>query len=280
MNCLKSFVVAITVVVSAAWSHAEQPPSANELVVEASRLIVSAESAPTPEQTIRLLEEAHRKLVLITEVHPSSHLAVRLATGQGIGTVSLAGVQEAIKAATEQCWDSLSLLCVARLTVETAMSVDGDYKYLWDEALRDAAKAQAAAGQFDAAVKTAELIKFARWRVEALLNIAAAQRKAGKAEETRLLIDKIVAFAASIDDTYDRARVLTQVAEAQAEAGQFSAAIETAASIDGAKGLRAAALLDVAEIQTKAGNVEDARTTTKHAADVARSIQKGLTYSS
>ena len=272
MHCLKSLIVVTMFVASPSWSHAEQLPSANQLVVEASQLILSADSASTPEQAISLLEAAHRKLVLITEAHPSSHLAVRLATGQGIGTVSLAGVQAAIKAATEQCWTSLSLLCVARLTVETAIAADRDVRYLWDKALRDAATAQAAAGQFAAAIKTVELIQLTGWRAKALLNITAAQRKARKAEEAQLLMDKVLAFATSIDDTGDRARVLAQVVEAQAAAGQFSAAIETAASIDDAES-RANALLDVAKIQTKAGNVADGRMTAQRAGAAAWAIQ-------
>lgn len=305
MHYLKSLIATAVLVASASWSNADQSPSANEMIVEASRLIRAADSASTPDQAISLLEAAHRQLMLITEVHPSSDLAVKLATGQGIGTVSLAGVQAAIKAATERCWDSLSLLCVARLTVETAMSADRDSKQLWDRSLSNAAKAQAAAGQFDAAVKTAELIEHggprtrtlwsvvaahaaagqfsaavktaemidnASGRTGTLLDVAAAQRKAGKAEDAQGLMAKILAFAASIDDADDRARVFARITKAQAAAGQFSAAVETAASIDDIK-RRANALLDVAEIQTKAGNSADARTTAKRADDTARAIQ-------
>lgn len=294
-------------VVNTSWSHAEQPPSANELVVEASRLILSADSALTPEQAIRLLEEARRKLVLITEVHPSSHLAVRLATGQGIGTVSLAGVQEALKAATERCWDSLSLLCVARLTLDAVMSDEDDFRradYLitvasaqmkagaaeaaqatWkratnialsgsrsDMALPKIVAAQAAAGQFDTAVKTAEMIEGGYSRSVALLDIAAAQRKAGKAEEAQTIIDKSVAAAATIKEAVNRAEALIKVAEAQAAAGQFSAAVETAASIAHVD-KRTEALLAVTSIQTKSGNVEAARTTIKRATDTAQTIR-------
>ena len=129
MYYLKSLIAAAVLVASASWSHAEQSPSANELVVEASRLIMSAENAPAPEQAIRLLEAAHRQLVLIIEAHPSSDLAVKLATGQGVGTVSLAGVQAAIKAATEQCWTTLSLPCVAQLTLDALMSEEEENRF-------------------------------------------------------------------------------------------------------------------------------------------------------
>ena len=255
---------------SVSWSHAQPPPSANELVVEAGRLIMAAESAPTPVQAIDLLEEAHRKLVVITEVHPASDMAVKLATGQGIGTISLAGVQAAIKAATERCWTSLSLVCVARLTFEAAMleeSVDDR-----EQALSVVAKGQAAAGQFSAAVKTAQLMVGFRSRVETLSAIAAAQSKAGQAEEVQISMDKLVAEATAIEDVNDRSDRLYHVVSAQAEAEQFSTAIETAASIDSLSG-RTEALLVVAAAQSKAGQDEDARTTANRAADTARSIR-------
>ena len=328
---------------SPAWSPAQQPPSANELIVEASRLIRAAESAITPEQTISLLGAAQRTLELLTEVHPASDLAVKLATGQGIGTVSLAGVQAALKAATAQCWTSLSLLCVARLTLDaTPSSEDAPYervdylirvataqmkagasedaratlkiaatvilseKYeeLRAHSLSDIAIAQAEAGQFGDAVKTAELIEDDSLRAFTLLAVAAAQRKAGQAEAAQRLRATVLAWAASLDDADarasilarvaaaqaeagqfsdavktavsidaadDRAFSLAQVAAAQAEAGQFSAAIETAASIKAVR-RRINALLAIAALQTKAGHVEAARTTLKRAAAAARAI--------
>ena len=205
MNSLILLAAATILVAGVSWSRAQQQPSTNEMIVEASRLIRSAESAPTPEQAISLLEKAHRKLVLITEVHPSSDLAVRLATGQGIGTVSLAGVQAAIKAATEKCWTLLSLLCVARLTFEAAMSEDktsdnNALSYQRIESLAAIATAQGQAGQFSVAVETVALMDSAAAlgddrraadyhaaysRAEALVAIAAAQRQANQADEAQ-----------------------------------------------------------------------------------------------
>ena len=255
--------------------------------MEASRFIRSAESATTPVQAIGLLEEAHRTLELIIEVHPSSDMAVKLATGQGIGTVSLAGVQAAIKAATEQCWTSLSLLCVAHLTFEAEMSKDENVSgYGRTEALVAIATAQGQAGQFSAAFETVALIEraaaltdnrrradyhAAASRTEALLAIAAAQRQAGQDDDAQLLIGKILADAAATD-TSIRAAVLGRVASAQAEAGQFDAAIKTAVSLEDAAE-RTAVLLGVAAIQNKAGNSEVAQTTTHRAAEAARAIQ-------
>ena len=309
MNSLTFWAAVTILAASASWTHAQQPPSANALVVEASRLIVSADSAPRPEQAIALLEEARRKLLLITEVHPSSDLAVKLATGQGIGSVSLAGVQTAIEAATERCWTSLSLICVARLTLDAARSpragpfrvyafvavaaaqmkagasedMQATFQIATNAALTEdgfarnydlsrIAAAQAAAGQFSAAIKTTELIKSVYWRIEPLLALAAAQRKAGQAEEARDLLDKVVTLAAAVEDADDRASSFSRIASAQAEAGQFSAAIGTAAAIAKAT-RRTGALLAIATTQTQAGNVDDTQTTIQRAADAARTIR-------
>ena len=268
---LTFWAIAVMVAAHVSWSHAQPPPSANELVVEAGRLILSAERAATPEQAISLLEEAQRKLELITEVHPSSDMAVKLATGQGIGTVSLAGVQAAIKATTAKCWTSLSLICVLRLISDATPEGFASPSLSLEIYLPVVVAAQAAAGQFSAAVETAEL--FNGWRrQQALLEVAVRQRKAGQAEEAQLLMDKVIAAAAAIEDARSRAEALDQIAVAQAEAGQFSAAVETAASIDNLSE-RTKALLAVAVIQQKAGNVEDARTTASRAADAARAIR-------
>ena len=284
------WALAALILASTSWSHAQPPPSANELVVEASRLIRSAESVATPEQTISLLEEAHRKLELIIEVHPSSDMAVRLATGQGIGTVSLAGVQAAIKAATEKCWTSLSLVCVAHLTLGAVRSQEefilapvdefiavasaqmkmgavensrATFKLATDTAVSEGEEgeyylvkipeAQAAVGLFGDAVKTTELIEDANLRAHALLAIAAAQSQAGQfsdAVKTSQLIE---------EDSYSHREALLAIAIAQRQAGQFNDAIETVTLLKKGVFGRTQALLAIAAAQRRAGQAEDAQ---------------------
>ena len=69
---------------------------ANRLMVEAVGLIAAAERGPSAQERYRLLQRAHELLLDIVERHPSTELAVKLATGQRVGTVSLAGVREAL----------------------------------------------------------------------------------------------------------------------------------------------------------------------------------------
>ena len=70
---------------------------ANRLMIEAVKLIHASEIEPSADGKYKLLEQAHDNLVEIVDRHPSSDLAVKLATGQRIGDVSLSGVREAME---------------------------------------------------------------------------------------------------------------------------------------------------------------------------------------
>ena len=78
---------------------ADDDARANRLMVEAVSLIQASEREPSAAGKFRFLKEAHDNLVEIVDQHPSSDLAVRLATGQAVGSVSLSGVREAMERA-------------------------------------------------------------------------------------------------------------------------------------------------------------------------------------
>ena len=86
----------VAVLLSAVPAFADDDARANRLMVEAVGLIETAERESSAEERFRLLHRAHELLLDIIERHPSTALAVKLATGQRIGTVSLAGVREAL----------------------------------------------------------------------------------------------------------------------------------------------------------------------------------------
>ncbi len=93
---LSSLVVAALVVVAAAPAVAlDDDAAANRLVVEAARLVESARDAVEPARRLELLGRAHDNLKAVVERHAGSGLAVTLATGQSIGTLSLGTVAEA-----------------------------------------------------------------------------------------------------------------------------------------------------------------------------------------
>ena len=72
---------------------------ANRLMVEAIGLIQASEREPSAEGKFRLLKQAHDNLVVIIERYPSTDLAVKLATGQRIGNLSLEKVRDAMNQA-------------------------------------------------------------------------------------------------------------------------------------------------------------------------------------
>ena len=78
-----------------AW--ADDEAQANRLMVEAVGLIAAAEDAPSAGERLRLLRTAHERLTEIVRRLPSTDLAMRLATGQQIGNVSLAELREALE---------------------------------------------------------------------------------------------------------------------------------------------------------------------------------------
>ena len=74
----------------------DEAAQANRLMVEAVRLVQASELEASAEGKYALLKKAHDNFVAIVERHPSTDLAVKLATGQRIGNISLAGVREAL----------------------------------------------------------------------------------------------------------------------------------------------------------------------------------------
>ena len=94
-------VVVLLLVSPAPPAFADDNARANRLMVEAVGLVGAAEREPSAQERFRLLQRAHELLLDIVERHPSTDLAVKLATGQQIGTISLAGVREAMDKARD-----------------------------------------------------------------------------------------------------------------------------------------------------------------------------------
>lgn len=83
-----------------AWpSLADDAARANRLMIEAVKLIEASKIEPSADGKFRLLKQAHDNLVEIVDRHPSTDLAVKLATGQRIGDISLPGVRKAMEQA-------------------------------------------------------------------------------------------------------------------------------------------------------------------------------------
>ena len=76
--------------------------SANELFVEAVKLMKSVENAEGPIEKAEVLEEALSKLNEIVDDYPSSDLAVKLISGQDTGSISLEAVGKVLERSREE----------------------------------------------------------------------------------------------------------------------------------------------------------------------------------
>ena len=132
-------------------------------------------------------------------------------------------------------------------------------------ALAHIALAQAKAGRhqdaeqsISQAISIAQDIESDRYRVEAFAHIALAQAKAGSHQDAARSFSQAISFADDIERTDDA--LFVRVAEVQANAGYFSAALATARNIQ-TQGNREDALFLIALAQADADYVGDALAT-------------------
>ena len=148
--------------------------------------------------------------------------------------------------------------------LKTAQAIQNDWSRA--DALTSVAQAQAAAGETAAALETAQAIEDEEARAGALVAVARAQAKAG---DTPAALET----ARAIEDVeWRREEALVAVAEAQAEAGETAAALETAQSIE-SDWSRADALVPVARAQAKAGDTPAALETAQAIEDADRRLK-------
>ena len=86
-----TLAVVVALLFGAGATLADDTSEANELFVEAVKLVKSAEGEKSFEKTLSLMEEALARVNKIIDDYPSSDLAVKLISGQNIGAISLKG---------------------------------------------------------------------------------------------------------------------------------------------------------------------------------------------
>ena len=91
MRRIAATLAVVALLFSAGSALADDTSEANELFVEAVKLVNSAENVEDPIEKADALEEVLSKLNEIIDDHPSSDLAVKLISGQRIETISLKG---------------------------------------------------------------------------------------------------------------------------------------------------------------------------------------------
>ena len=109
-----------------------QEPAANRLFVEAQRLTLQAATVPLADR-IRLLQQARENLKAIIERHPESSLAVKLISGQSIGTVSLEKADIALRDVTwarcKSMTPTITYDCILEHVLESGPSTDHEWPF-------------------------------------------------------------------------------------------------------------------------------------------------------
>jgi tetratricopeptide (TPR) repeat protein len=216
---------------------------ANKLFVEAQQLLEKAERQKLAEK-IPTLREAEDRLKSIVSQYPSANLAIQLASGQSVGTVSLQNVSDAITTAErDACFEAPTKACILQQAVRNA------------EAAKDGASLVEAAGM---RVIFTPLTFYAR--------LAQAQASAGMSQAANQSADKVLEIYSAVTSNG-----LFSVLPALASAGRTREALQLLdAATDTQRGptavqLREYLLLALARGQYAAGKKADAEATTKQA---------------
>ena len=96
---VKCILVVVFLLLPFSSALADDTAEANRLMVEAVRHIQEADVEPSALGKFSLLKKAHDILMAIIERYPSTDLAVKLATGQRVGSISLEIVRKAMERA-------------------------------------------------------------------------------------------------------------------------------------------------------------------------------------
>ena len=275
------FLAVVLVIGAAAPVRSGDDAGANRLLVEAVTLVEQAEAADAPGDRAELYRRALGVLDKIIADHPGSDLAVKLATGQPIGTLERAEVERQWRFSTlDQCVVEWDRLCLLDLTLEITLGITKEPNR---SSIRSMiAQGQAEVGAFTAANKTANSVEDLSFRVWALTSVAKPMAAAGACIEAKELLDEAVALAASFDDSYERAWAYGVAGASQADAGDEAGAhhsIQQALEaftevVDPLE--RVLALISIAEAQAKANNVSESRRLLRSASEIVPAIDSRL----
>ena len=175
-------------------SFADDHIAANKLFVETVQILQQA-AAAKPSKALGLYVQVLGNLDRLVSTYPGSDLAVKIISGQAIGYVSRAGVEQALEKAYQ------AIKCLGTELPASCIIAE--------------------------ALMTARSVKNASFRAKVLGSIVMAQVKVGQGAAA-------LTIARSIEDPEDfrtRGRALANIAVVQARAGQMSEALTTARSI-------------------------------------------------
>lgn len=291
-------ILCMALMLCGASASAQDNEPANRLVVEVVQLLRAAEAIPAdrPDDRLQLLESAIAALDRIVTGYPGSDAAVRLATGQSIGSLSREVVQRHVdEARVAICIPLPTSSCVLGMAQTAARDIadprsraralrvlgvalaragrSGPADQLFEQAkqvaetvadprirggeLREVATALARAGRLDQAEQVALSIVDSMYRAVASYEVAIALARAGQNTQADLLFRQAEQAARMMVNPTAVADIQGQVAVALAVAGRFNQALRVVNAIDDA-GWRGAALQRVGPVFAQAGRFEQA----------------------
>ena len=247
---LKYLLLPALIILGLECGPVDEEAEANKRFVEAVALLETAEGESAAPTRLALLEQAETTLQTIITRYPSTTLAVKLASGQQIGNVSLATVAMAVEAARgPACQVAPTSACVIAQALALAQTLDG-----WQRS------------------RALDHI------TERLTNIALIQAQAGDRAKAQKTITQALALAPTLTNKGRRAVVLANIALAQAQAGDraaaqaaFAQALELAQTLTDA-GERGGALAFIALAQAQAGDRAEAQATIAQALALAQTL--------
>ena len=287
------FTLLSTLCAAPAFGAGSDDADSNRLVVEATKLVESAERASSGAHRRDFYRRANARLLQILSNHPDSSIAVKLATDRNVGSLSFDQIEGSLDSAGP-CDDPLeeapvSFDCMMDRAKRAGARADdlkesGGIRQMraFDEDKRwkleaELAKAEATAGELSAAVRRLDALEEklpfgerrtqrpGSWRyLDAVGPVACKLARAGYHAESRARFRRGVAHAL---ESYSPRSRLRSIAKAQACAGQLDDALDTAEKIlsgdgsDGARENRATRIRTIAEIAEAAlddGEVERA----------------------
>jgi len=215
---IKKYILAALVsciaVATVSSAYADDNADANELVVKAVLLLKQAEAEDDVITRWELVTEAENNLNEVIEKYPRSDVAVKLITGQSIGTLSMEDVSRLRSEVGEKAVFALTHIGLAEAenTANFARAVriaEGiSHPIFRDAAFRTISVAFSLTDNFEEGIRAAESISDAGERGWALSSISRVLAGTGKFEEA-------IRVAESISDADWRLSTLRRIAEVQ-----------------------------------------------------------------
>ena len=286
---LKYLLLPVFITLGLACSPVDDEAEVNRRFVEAVALLEAAESESAAPTKLALLEQVETTLQTIITRYPSTTLAVKLASGQQIGNVSLATVATAVEAARgPACQVAPTSACVIAQALALAQTLDE-----WrrpraldhiTERLVNIALAQAQAGDragthatTSQALALAQALTSQPRRAAVLTDIAFAQARAGDRAGSQTTIAQALALAQTLTNEEARVWGLAFIALAQAQAGDraeaqatIAQALALAQTLDEKD--RGGALGAIAPVQAQAGDHAGAQETITQALALVQAL--------